>query len=364
MDWNPADGKLYGPRWFLQEVVRVDVETGELETVAGGFGVAAAVKFDSQGRLHVLDALRGEVVRVDLDSGAREVVGTLEPGLDNLAFSSDDRLFVSSYADGSIVEVISPTENRTVIEGGLSMPGGLAFHQGRLYVADLFALRGLDPETGESRHTVVDAIGFTSQGSVMSVHSMGEHLVLTSWFDNAVRIWDPSTESLVVAFQAAVPIDAIGFEGDVVATEYGTGEVVRFSADDPQGRTTLASGLDGPAGLAALGGELYLSENHAGRILKLSPDGTTEVLAEDLAGPEGLAIADGLLYVVEAGAGRLISIDLETGVVTPVADGLETHVPPTGTFPGTMLFNGVAISGDRAYVSGDRINVIYTVDLN
>jgi sugar lactone lactonase YvrE len=364
MDWNSADGKLYGPRWFLQEVVRVDVETGEVETVAGGFGVAAAVKFDSQGRLHVLDALRGQVVRVDLDSGNQEVVATLQPGLDNLAFSPDDRLFVSSYSDGSIVEVMSPTENRTVIEGGVNMPGGLTLHQGRLYVADFFALRGLDPQTGEAQHTVADAIGFTSQGSAMSVHSMGEHLVLTSWFDNAGRIWDPSTESLVMAFEVLVPIDAIGFEGDVVATEYGTGEVVRFSTADPEGRTTLASGIDGPAGLASQGGDLYVSENHAGRILKLTPNGATEVLAEDLAGPEGLAIADGLLYVVEASAGRLISIDLETGAAVVVADGLETHVPSTGAFPGTMLFNGVAISGDRAYVSGDKINVIYTVGLN
>jgi sugar lactone lactonase YvrE len=364
MDWSSADGKLYGPRWFLQEVVRVDVETGEVETVAGGFGVAAAVKFDSQGRLHVLDALRGQVVRVDLDGGDQEVVANLPPGLDNLAFGPDDRLFVSSYADGSVVEVLSPTENRTVIAGGISMPGGLALHQGRLYVADLFALRGLDPETGENQRTVVDAIGFTSQGSVMSVHSMGENLLLTSWFDNAVRIWDPSTESLVVAFQAAVPIDAIGFQGDVVATEYGTGEVVRFSTADPESRTTLASGIDGPAGLAAQGGDLYVSEYHAGRILKLTPDGSTEVLAEDLLGPEGLAVADGLLYVVEAGAGRLITIDLDTGATVVVADGLETHVPATGTFPGTMLFNGVAISGDRAYVSGDRINAIYRVTLN
>ena len=364
MDWNTADGKLYGPRWFLQEVVRVDVESGEVETVAAGFGVAAAVKFDSQGRLHVLDALRGEVVRVDLDSGDQEVVGTLQPGLDNLAFGPGDRLFVSSYADGSVVEVLSPTENRTVIEGGLSMPGGVGLHQGRLYVADLFALRGLDPLTGETQHVVVDAIGFTSQGSVMSVHSMGENLLLTSWFDNAVRIWDPSTESLVMAFEALVPIDAIGFEGDVVATEYGTGEVVRFSTADPEGRTTLASGIDGPAGLAAQGGDLYVSENHAGRILRLLPDGTMEVLADGLVEPEGLVVANDRLYVVEAGAGRVLSIDPETGAMLQVAEGLETNVPATGAFPRTMIFNGIAVSGDTAYVTGDRINAIYTVDLN
>lgn len=364
MDWGSSDGKLYGPRWFEGEVVRVDVETGEFETVAGGFGVPAAVKFDSQGQLHVLDALKGQVVRVDLDSGAQDVVANLQPGLDNLAFSRNDRLFVSSYADGSIVEVISPTENRTVVGGGINMPGGLAVHQGRLYVADFFALRGLNTRTGEEEHTVRDVIGFSSQGSVMSVHSMGENLVLTSWFDNAVKIWNPSTESAVMAFQAVAPIDAIGFEGDVVATEYGTGEVVRFSTVDPERRTTQASGIDGPAGLATHGGDLYVSENHAGRVLKLLPDGTTEVLAEDLDDPEGIAIANGLLYFVEAGAGRLMSVDLETGRILLIADGLETNVPPSGAFPQTMIFNGVAVSGDRAYVSGDRINAIYIIPLN
>jgi outer membrane protein assembly factor BamB len=161
-----------------------------------------------------------------------------------------------------------------------------------------------------------------------------------------------------------VPIDAIGFEGDVVATEYGTGEVVRFSTADPESRTTLASGIDGPAGLATHDGDLYVSENHTGRILKLLPDGATEVLAEDLSSPEGLAIAGGLLYVVEAGAGRLLAIDLETGTMAPVAEGLETNVPALGASPSTMIFNGVAVGGGRAYVSGDRISAIYTVTLN
>jgi sugar lactone lactonase YvrE len=364
MDWSPIDGKLYGPRWFAREVVRVDVETGGIETVAAGFGVPAAVKFDSRGRLHVLDALRGQVVRVDLESGGHEVVATLQPGLDNLAFGPDDRLFVSSYADGFIVEVLSPTEHRTVIEGGINIPGGLALHQGGLYLADFFALRRLDPNTGEDLHTVRDVIGFSAQGSVMSVQSTGEHLVLTSWFDNAVRIWDPSGDSLITTFQAAAPIDAIGFDGDVVATEYGTGEVVRFSTADPEGRTTLASGIDGPAGLATDGDELYVSENHTGRILKLLPDGTTETLAEGLSSPEGLAIADRLLYVVEAGAGRLMSIDLDTGDTVLVGEGLETNVPATGVFPRTMIFNGIAVGDGRAYVSGDKISAIYTVDLN
>ena len=130
MDWGSADGKLYGPRWFRGEVVRVDVDSGEMETVASDFGVPAAVKFNSEGVLHVLDSLRGEVVRIGSDGG-KEVVARVQPGLDNFAFDADDRLFISSFADGFIVEALSPDENRMVLEGGLNMPGGAGAHRNR-----------------------------------------------------------------------------------------------------------------------------------------------------------------------------------------------------------------------------------------
>ena len=87
MDWGP-DGRLYGPRQFAGDVVRVDVDRGTFEVVASGFGGPGAVKFDHQERLHVLDALRGEIVRVDRNSGERSIIARLTQGLDNLAFNS------------------------------------------------------------------------------------------------------------------------------------------------------------------------------------------------------------------------------------------------------------------------------------
>ena len=38
MDWGP-DGRLYGPRWFTNEVVSVDVDTGNIRKEASGFNV-------------------------------------------------------------------------------------------------------------------------------------------------------------------------------------------------------------------------------------------------------------------------------------------------------------------------------------
>ena len=367
MDWGSADGKLYGPRWFRGEVVRLDVDSGEMETVASGFEVPAAVKFNSEGVLHVLDSLRGEVVRVDEDGG-KQVVARVQPGLDNFAFDADDRLFISSFADGFIVEALSPETNRMVLEGGLNMPGGLALigtgDATRLVVADFFALRQLDPATGDVLGVVRDVIGFSDIGTSMSVHAADDgQLILSSWFDNAVRLWDPAADALVRIFgELAAPIDAIQFEGDIVASQWGAGNVIAFSPQSPEQKRVLADGLEGPAGLTELDGSLYVTDNLAGSLLRITDAGAEEV-ASGLEQPEGLAAANGSIYVVEAGAGRVTAIDPVNGATWGVAENLELHVPPSGAFPNTMLFNGITTDGETAWVAGDAANTIYVIDL-
>ena len=368
MDWGSADGRLYGPRWFRGEVARVDVDSGELETVAGGFEVPAAVKFDSLGRLHVLDSLRGEVIRLGEDGG-REVVASVQPGLDNFAFNEEDRLFISSFADGFIVEAVSPNENRLVLAGGLNMPGGVALIGGaespRLVVADFFALRQLDPATGEELSVVRDVIGFSDIGTSMSVHATADgQLVLTSWFDNAVRLWDPDADALVqIVDGLAQPIDAVLFEGEIVVSQWGTGNVIAFSPENPEQKRVLVDGLSGPAGLTMADGALYVADNLAGTLHRIGDDGA-ELVAEGLDQPEGLAAANGSIYVVEAGNGRVTAINPANGESATVAGPLELHVPPSGAFPNTMLFNGIATDGQTAWVSGDAANTVYVFDLD
>ncbi len=368
MDWGSADGRLYGPRWFRGEVARVDVDSGELETVADGFEVPAAVKFDSLGRLHVLDSLRGEVIRLGEDGG-REVVASVQSGLDNFAFNEEDRLFISSFADGFIVEAVSPNENRLVLAGGLNMPGGVALIGGaesrRLVVADFFALRQLDPATGEELSVVRDVIGFSDIGTSMSVHATADgQLVLTSWFDNAVRLWDPDADALVqIVDGLAQPIDAVLFEGEIVVSQWGAGNVIAFSPENPEQKRVLVDGLSGPAGLTAADGALYVADNLAGTLHRVGNDGA-ELVAEGLDQPEGLAAANGSIYVVEAGNGRVTAINPANGESATVAGPLELHVPPSGAFPNTMLFNGIATDGQTAWVSGDAANTVYVFDLD
>ena len=102
MDWGP-DGRLYGPRWFNHEIVSFNVNDNSMRTEVSGLNTTAAVKFDQQGRLHVLDTSTGAVLRVESDELVE--VAKFTPGLDNIVFDQQGRLFVSSFTDGFVKRV-------------------------------------------------------------------------------------------------------------------------------------------------------------------------------------------------------------------------------------------------------------------
>ena len=369
MDWGPDD-RLYGPRMSSNEVVRVDVDSGTVETVASGFQHAVAVKFDSQGRLHVLDTGAGEVVRVDVATGDTEVVGRVGVGSDNLAFDVEDRLFVSSFTDSYIVEVTGPETNRPVISGGISWPGGLAYvpttgGSGRLFLADRRALRELNPATGAEVHAVT---GFGSDvGEVMSAHPHGAHLILSSL--TTVSIWDPDGDRLVARFEGfEKAIDSLPLGDDIIVSEYETGSVVRFDPASPDARAVIASGLEEPAGLAVHGGDLYVADR-SGTLFQILDDGESldppRPVASGLAGPEGIAAAEnGTLYVVEEDAGRVTQVDPVTGAATPVVDGLTLHgvEQKIGETTPVGFLAGIAVGDGSLYVSGYPENRVYRID--
>src|SRR6266545_1673181 len=375
MDWG-SDGFLYGPLNFRGQVVRINVDTGAVAPVADGFGLPTAAKFDSRGRLHVVDQLSGKVVRVNVATGRKAVVARLTPGLDSLAFDSRDRLFVSSFQDGFIAEVTADGEVRMVSGGGMILPGGVAaLPRGRdgesVFVADLFSLREFDARTGRQRRVERGFTGYSQLISpVFTVAPDGDRLLLSSSFANAVQLWDPATHAAVATYTGfAVPLNAIRFQGDLVVAELGSGSVVRARGANPTERATLATGLGVPAGLAATDDDLWVGDWATGSVLQLVADGRPlappRVVAEHLAAPEGLAVAPDRrsLLVVESGAGRLVRIDLATGRVSTVADGLALGAQGIPGLPPTWSFNGVAVGHSGAvYVSGDKANVLYSLD--
>lgn len=187
-----SDGFLYAPVYFMGMVVKIDMDSGATTVVADGFVVPSAVKFDSLGRLHVLDQAAGTITRIDTARGSKEMIARLgSPGWDNLAFDSRGRLFVSHYSDGSVVEVLPGDQLRTVSEGGIILPGGIAamLRAGRecVMVADLWTLREFDALTGEAVSMEHSSFLPTGLLAPMTVSVDGSNLVLTSVVSNAVE---------------------------------------------------------------------------------------------------------------------------------------------------------------------------------
>jgi sugar lactone lactonase YvrE len=152
-----------------------------------------------------------------------------------------------------------------------------------------------------------------------------------------------------------------------VVAERGTSSVVRISGNEPHERTVIAAGLGVPVGLAARGGDLWVSDWATGMVLQLAADG--KVLAQPVCVangfdyPEGLAVdANGDLLVVEPENGRLRRIDVATREVTTVVEGLTPCLQ--GDHP-TWVFNGVAVGpSGRIYLTNDATNTVCVVGSN
>jgi sugar lactone lactonase YvrE len=153
-------------------------------------------------------------------------------------------------------------------------------------------------------------------------------------------------------------LNAIKFGSEIVIAELsaGSGRVIRASDD-----SVIADIYGVPMGLAAIGDNLYVADWALGWVVQIVTNGvpTYVPVAMGLSNPVGLAVdLDGNLVVVESGAGRVSRINLETGEVSMLVDGLELGITSL-TIPWGN-FNGVAVgSTGYIYVTGDKANLLY-----
>lgn len=367
-DFGP-DGMLYAPQPFLSTILRIHPETGATEVVAADLPAGpTSVEFDAQGVLHA-SLFDGRIVSIDPEDGTLGDVATI-PGavLDNMVFDPSGRLFVSDSDAGTVYSIAQGRGVRTVVKGGLILPGGVAvMHRSgkseSLFVADLWSLAEFDARSG--RLIEVDNQSRAGGGIIepWTVAPDDGNVIVSSWMSNAVQIWDPRTNAEVRRFDFAAPMNALRFQGDLVVAELATGSVVRMDSDGV--RTTIADGLYVPTGLAATGSELWVSDWASGLVWLVVGDGAPRVVASGLAQPEGMAVDhDGSLLVVESAAGRLSRIDPGTGAVSTVADGLAMDTVGPAGIPPAYAVSSVAVDSHGAIlVSGagaDR-NVVYRI---
>ncbi len=366
-----ADGKLYGPLWFKGQVVRVDVDTGVLEVITEGIQVPAAVNFDSQGNLHVIDNETGEIFRIDIETGERTLIATAPTNLDNLAFDSHDRLYVTNMSDNAIYEIDTQTgATRTVISGSLSSTAGIAFASSvngdRLYVADTFSLSYVDPQT----HEVHDISRIISDHEYPTdIDATEDQIVTSSTTAGLVQVWSVETGEMTRRWHDFVLPLGVEFldDGRVVVVEAGTGKILAVSGEHGETRDVLYEGLVVPVGVTKIADTLYFTESETGIVHSLGLiDGAHAVIAEGLDLPEGIdATLDGSLVVAEVGANRAIRIDPNSGEVVVMTENIPLGYPGFAGLPRAFLPNGIAAgAGGEIYVASDIENAIYRLTPN
>jgi hypothetical protein len=241
--------------------------------------------------------------------------------------------------------------------GGVAVLTGVDGHEA-VFVADVWQVREFDGLTGLQKER-----GTASPGAI-TVSADGDNLVTTFWLGGRVQVWDPRQGQIVEQYAMPAPINAIRFQDDLVVSALGLGGLVWASTGD---LILGAPNVYLPAGLAASGNTLWVADWATGKVWQVEFDGDTplppELVAQNLVRPEGLALdLDGSLLVVEAGAGRLSRIDLSSGEVSVVAEGLELGASGPPRTPPTWIFNGVAVGPSGAiYITGDVTNVLYRI---
>lgn len=362
-DFGP-DGWLYGPLWFKGQVAKVNVDTGELQVVADGFGIPAAANFDSQGNLYVLDTKMGEIVRVNVETGDKTVLSKFKKGMDNLAFDSRDRLFVTVMTNNAIYEIDTDTgKARTVKKTELSVPSDIAVYNETIYVADLFALRSIDGESGEVTTMAVNYAEHIDLPINISVNE--EHILTCSWFAGSVQLLDRETgDNVVLAHGFSSPVDAIEeANGDWLVLEAGSGNLLRATGPEKAQRRTIAEGLRGAAAMAkGPGDSVYATIATDGKVVRIdTTTGEKTDIATDLELPEGIDVArDGRIFVAEVGKRRLLAIDPDSGKSTVIAKDLPVGLSGVFGMPRSYVPTGVAASqAGNIYLTSDLQNAVY-----
>ena len=357
MDWGP-DGRLYGPRWFNNEVVSIDVETGVLRKEASGFNVPAAVKFNSKNELHVLDTGAGKVFKVI--NGNNIEVATISTGLDNLAINASDEIFVSSYSEGSILKVGKETIEE-ILPGGISHAGGISIYAGDVVVADIQSVKAFSTKTGQESWNYKNTFRVSPLGANTAVSTFEDYVILTSWVDNTLKIMKPESGEILGSLEGLnVPVSATKFKDSIAVALDGDGTITLFSFDNKE-PIILASGFLAPTHVINYEDGLLVSDRELGELILIDANGKKSTLISDLNSPEGLAIRGNSIYVFEGDTGEII--ELINGEIRVIATLKPGNPAQSELQPPSMIFNGLTIHNDYLYVAGEIEKGLFRIAL-
>ncbi len=363
------DGAIVGPLFMKGAVVRIDVETGQVTTLATGFEAPSSVR-RLRGALLVLNYRSGQVWRLDDATGARRLVVTVPGPADNMTVGPNGRLYVSSTANNGVTEIdLATGAARRVTWSDLSAPGlvSAAVIDGApmVLIADDWGGRRYDLK---SREVSPLHPGGNSFGMRSLVREAAGYAFVSAFSPTAVTRTDGAGKaSQIDGFSR--PMGLAASPRGLLVADFGAGEVVRLDPAAPGGRRVLASGLASPLGVAeAADGTVFVSEYGRGRIVRLAPGAGAGPYAQTVVGgglkrPEGLSMApDGRVIVADTALGQVLAIDPAGGRAVVLARGLSLGLAQARAPGAPFLATGVAVAADGfAYVPGSADNALYRI---
>jgi WD40 repeat protein len=185
-------------------------------------------------------------------------------------------------------------------------------------------------------------------GSTINISSDGQNLILTSWTDTSVRVWDPKAQKVVEKFDDLVgAVAALRYNGKVVIAEHGKNRV--FAPGDG---TVFAADLSAPTGLVIHGEDLFVSDYTDGVVLRIARNGIPlvepETVVTGLSAPEGFVVDDKGYVVVESDIGQITRIGHD-GVRTLLGKISPGSIAASEAQPPSMVFNGITQTSAGVY---------------
>lgn len=361
------DGKIYGPVTVRNTLVRVDPESGKLETLIEGLHHPVSARFDQNDQLYVINGANGELLSVDIDTRSTKHVATVAPAVDSMSISPQGNAYVSNMADNAIIEVNLKTgDTRALTESPLAFPRDIDMVHtdsgGILYVADGTAFRSIDATTGkvsEIARRMTSALRFPSGISVNSQHAVLISEILSDTPRSFIQVVDLKTGKFLYEltnFEA--PSDAVELpDGSLIVAEALSGQLLRVNADK---RSVLVEGLGAPSSLV-LGDNnvLYVAESTAGRIAKVDVDsGKLSEVISGLGAVRAIAVAPDKTLIALISDGQLLAIDPSTKKSTVIAKNLPVGYL-TEPYPRS---GGLAVGHDGTiYIAADKESAIYRI---
>jgi sugar lactone lactonase YvrE len=336
--FDPDTNDLIIPDMGTGKILRVNPDTGDIKTIAEKFAAPIALKVGPD-KMAYFPELGGAVYRLSLDGQKREKLAQLPPGLDNLAITPDGRLFITSYWFATIYEVATDGSGKfkTLFPTGPNQINGVLVKKDKLLISDAIMVRSVDK--GIYVPTKLNA--WAAHGMPLPLglaDGPGDQIFWPDPVNNAVAIGDPAKgEFKAIAGELNRPMAVLmnPKEPKIYVAEYGAGQVTEVSLSDGA-KKPLATGLEGPVGLAIMDNVLYVAEAKPGRISKVDlADGKTEVFLSGVVGKVGALANDGKgnLLALDGASGKLFRINPKNLAIAVVAEYLPVIYLLTGSYP-------------------------------